>query len=67
MPGEERRRREKRYRVATDLAVLQMPEPVRHRVADQWDGALERSIANGTAEMLKGGRIKFQPPKEAKT
>jgi len=67
MPGEERRRREKRYRVATDLAVLQMPEPVRDRVAGQWDGALERSIANGTAEMLKGGRIKTHPPKDAKT
>ena len=66
MPGEGGGVAEKRYRVATDLAVLQMPEPVRGRVADQWDGALERSIANGTAEILKGGRIKVQPPKEAK-
>jgi SAM-dependent methyltransferase len=66
MPEEERRRRARLYRVASDLAVLQMPEPVRGRVADEWDGALERSLANRTAEILKGGRIKVQPPKEAK-
>ncbi|HEY3091843.1 MAG TPA: hypothetical protein VGJ52_02050, partial [Vicinamibacterales bacterium] len=66
MPGEERRRREKRYRVAADLAVLQMPEPVRTRVARDWDDALARSIANGTAEIPKSGRIKLRPPKDAK-
>ena len=66
MPADERKRREKRYRVAADLAVLQMPEQVRTRVAREWDDALARSVANGTAEILKSGRIKFRPPKEAK-
>jgi hypothetical protein len=66
MPGDERKRREKRYRVAADLAVLQMPEQVRTRVAPDWDDALARSIANGTAEILKSGRIKVRPPKDAK-
>jgi len=50
MPRDERKRREKRYRVAADLAVLQMPEQVRTRVAPDWDDALARSLANGTAE-----------------
>ena len=66
MSEEERKRRARLYRVASDLAVLQMPEGLRGRVADQWDGALERSLANRTAEILKGGRIKVQAPKEAK-
>jgi SAM-dependent methyltransferase len=66
MPGGERKRREKRYRVAADCAVLQMPEPVRTRVARDWDDALVRSLANGTAELLKNGRIKVRAPKDAK-
>ncbi|PYR69816.1 MAG: hypothetical protein DMF88_04795 [Acidobacteria bacterium] len=67
MPDDERKRRERRYRVAADLAVLQMPEPVRARVAAEWDGALERSLANGTAEVASKGRIKVRAPKDAKT
>ena len=66
MTDDERKRRGQRYRVASDLAVLQVPEHVRGRVADQWDGALKRSLANGTAEVLKNGRIKVRPLKEAK-
>jgi SAM-dependent methyltransferase len=66
MPGNERKRRENRYRVAADLAVLQMPEQVRTRVAREWDDALARSIANDTAEIMKNGRIKVRPPKDAK-
>jgi len=66
MTDDERKRRRGRYRVASDLAVLQVPEHVRGRVADQWDGALKRSLANGTAEVLKNGRIKVRPLKEAK-
>ena len=66
MPDDERKRRTRLYRIAADLAVLQMPEALRGRVADQWDGALARSVANGTAAILKGGRIKVQAPKEAK-
>ena len=66
MSDDERKRRARLYRIASDLAVLQMPEAVRGRVADEWDGALERSVANRTAEILKGGRIKVQPPKGAK-
>jgi hypothetical protein len=66
MPEGEQKRRARLYRIASDLAVLQMPEAVRGRVADAWDGALARSQANGTAELLKGGRIKVQAPKEAK-
>ncbi len=66
MTDDERKRRRRGYRVASDLAVLQVPEQVRGRVADQWDGALERSLANGTAEILKNGRIKVRPLKEAK-
>jgi SAM-dependent methyltransferase len=67
MPDDERKRRERRYRVAADLAVLQMPEPVRSRVAGEWDAALERSLANGTAEMASKGRIRVRAPKDAKT
>jgi SAM-dependent methyltransferase len=66
MTEDERKRRRQRYRVASDLAVLQVPEQVRGRVADQWDGALKRSLANGTAEVLKNGRIKVRSLKEAK-
>ena len=66
MTEDERKRRRQRYRVASDLAVLQVPEQVRGRVADQWDGALKRSLANGTAEVLKNGRIKVRPLKDAK-
>jgi SAM-dependent methyltransferase len=66
MPRDERKRREKRYRVAADLAVLQMPEQVRTRVARDWDDALARSLANGTAVLQKNGRIKVRPPKDAK-
>ena len=67
MPDDERKRRERRYRVAADLAVLQMPEPVRARVAGEWDAALERSLANGTAEVASKGRVKVRAPKDAKT
>ena len=66
MTEDERKRREKRYRVATDLAVLQVPQQVRTRVAGDWDDALARSVANGTAEILKSGRLKLRPPKDAK-
>ena len=66
MSDEERKRRTRLYRIASDLAVLQMPEVLRGRVADDWDGALTRSLANGTAEILKNGRIKVQAPKDAK-
>jgi len=66
MPGDERKRREKRYRAAADLAVLQVPEQVRARVAGDWDDALARSVANGTAEILKSGRLKLRAPKDAK-
>jgi cyclopropane fatty-acyl-phospholipid synthase-like methyltransferase len=66
MTDDERKRRRWRYRVASDLAVLQLPEQVRGRVADQWDGALERALANGTAEILKNGRIKVRPLKESR-
>jgi hypothetical protein len=62
----ERKRRTRLYRTAADLAVLQMPEALRARVADEWDGALARSLANGTAHIQKNGRIKVRPPKEAK-
>jgi SAM-dependent methyltransferase len=67
MPDAERRRRTRLYRTASDLAVLQMPEAVRGRVAAEWDGALARSLANGTAELPKNGRIKVRAPKDAKT
>jgi SAM-dependent methyltransferase len=66
MSEPERRRRTRLYRTATDLAVLQMPEALRSRVAHEWDGALERSLANQTAHIEKNGRIKVRPPKEAK-
>jgi SAM-dependent methyltransferase len=66
MSPDERKRRTRLYRVASDLAVLQMPETVRGRVADEWDSALERSLANGTVELLNSGRIKVKAPKEAK-
>ena len=66
MSERERKRRTRLYRTAADLAVLQMPEPLRARVADQWDGALKRSLANETAHIQKNGRIKVRPPKEAK-
>ena len=67
MSDEERKRRARLYRIASDLAVLHMPEALRGRVADEWDGALERSLANGTAEIAKGGRVRVRAPKEAKT
>jgi SAM-dependent methyltransferase len=66
MSERERKRRLRLYRTAADLAVLQMPEAVRARVADEWDTALERSVANETAHIEKNGRIKVRPPKEAK-
>jgi SAM-dependent methyltransferase len=66
MSDDERNRRTRLYRIASDIAVLQIPEALRGRVADEWDGAVERSLANRTAEILKGGRIKVQAPKEAK-
>jgi SAM-dependent methyltransferase len=63
MTHEERGRRRQQYRLAFDLAVLQVPEPLRDRVAKEWDGALERSLANGTAEIAKKGHVKVRPPK----
>jgi len=66
MSEPERNRRTRLYRIAADLAVLQMPEALRARVAGEWDGALERSVANETAHVQKNGRIKVRPPKEAK-
>src|SRR6266850_62369 len=39
---------------------------VRTRVARDWDDALARSLANGTADLQKNGRIKVRPPKDAK-
>jgi hypothetical protein len=66
MSERERERRIRLYRIAADHAVLQMPEALRGRVADQWDRALERSLANETAQIQKNGRIKVQPPKDAK-
>ena len=66
MSERERKRRTRLYRTAADLAVLQMPEGVRARVADEWDSALQRSLANETAHIQTNGRIKVRPPKEAK-
>ena len=66
MSERERKRRVHLYRTAADLAVLQMPESLRARVADEWDHALERSLANETADIQKNGRIKVRPPKDAK-
>jgi SAM-dependent methyltransferase len=66
MTHEERGRRRGQYRQAFDLAVLQVPEPLRSRVAQEWDGALERSLANGTAEIVKKGHVKVRPPKSGK-
>ena len=62
MTDEERGRRRRRYRLAFDLAVLQVPDSLRSRVAREWDGALERSLANGTAEIMKKGHVKVRPP-----
>src|SRR5258705_9859430 len=66
MTHEERGRRRGHYRLAFDLAVLQVPESLRSRVAQEWDGALERSLENGTAEILKKGHVKVRPPKGGK-
>jgi SAM-dependent methyltransferase len=67
MTDRERLRRERRYRAAADLAVLQVPEQVRTRVAHEWDDALARCLANGTAELPKNGRLRLRPPKDART
>jgi cyclopropane fatty-acyl-phospholipid synthase-like methyltransferase len=66
MSERERKRRTRLYRTAADLAVLQMPDALRARVAVEWDCALERSVANETAHIQKNGRIKVRPPNEAK-
>ena len=66
MTHDERGRRRQQYRLAFDLAVLQVPESLRPRVAQEWDGALERSLENGTAEILKKGHVKVRPPKGGK-
>jgi len=66
MSERERKRRTRLYRTAADLAVLQMPDALRARVANEWDCALERSVANETAHIQKNGRIKVRPPNEAK-
>lgn len=63
MEERERKRRIAAYRDANDLAVLRVPELLRDRVAKEWDGALERSLANGTAELMKKGHVKVRPPK----
>jgi SAM-dependent methyltransferase len=60
MGDDERKRRTRRYGIAADLAVLQMPEQVRGRVASEWDGALERALAGGTIQILRNGRIKVR-------
>jgi len=62
MEDRERKRRSAAYRVANDLAILRVPERLRDRVAKEWDGALERSLANGTAELMKKGQVKVRPP-----
>jgi hypothetical protein len=67
MPDAERKRRTRLYRTASDLAVLQMPAAVRGRVASEWNGALARSLANGTADIQKKDRIKVRAPKDART
>jgi hypothetical protein len=48
--------------VASDLAILRVPDGLRDRVAREWDGALQRSLANGTAQMTKKGTVKVHPP-----
>jgi SAM-dependent methyltransferase len=63
MEDRERRKRIAAYRLANDLAVLRVPDGLRDRVAKEWDGALERSLANGTAELMKKGHVKVRPPK----
>jgi hypothetical protein len=62
MGDDERKRRRRQYRQASDLAILQLPESLRFRVADEWDGALARSLANGTAEVTKKGQVKVRKP-----
>jgi SAM-dependent methyltransferase len=61
MTEAEGKRRRRQYREASDLAVLQMPEALRHRVVADWDGALERALARGTAEVMKKGHVKVRP------
>jgi hypothetical protein len=58
MSDSERSRRRSAYRVANDLAILRVPEPLRAPFAKDWDDIVARSVEAGLATRTKDGRVK---------
>jgi SAM-dependent methyltransferase len=59
MPSHERERRLHAYRSARDLAILRLPERVRHRFSDEWDAVVERAFAAGLVDFDERGRLRL--------
>jgi len=55
-------RRRKLYLQARDTAILMVPARQRSRVASIWDGAAERALAAGTAEIGEKGDVRIRRP-----
>ena len=60
MADNERGRRRSAYRVANDLAILRVPEHLREPFANEWDGAVARSLEAGLATRAKDGTVKVK-------
>jgi hypothetical protein len=53
-------RRRKLYLQARDTAILMVPAKLRSRVASLWEGAAERALAAGTAEIGEKGDVRIR-------
>jgi SAM-dependent methyltransferase len=47
------------YKAARDRAILKLPAEMRERLGDEWAGAIEHGLANGSLEFDDHGQLKF--------
>lgn len=59
MPGAERKRRLRQYRVARDVSILGLPDDRRELFAAEWDQIVERAVLSGVATLDERGRLKL--------
>jgi SAM-dependent methyltransferase len=62
MEASELERRRRLYLQARDTAILMVPARFRGRVAELWEGAAERALAAGTAEIGERGDVRIRRP-----
>lgn len=60
MDPRELERRQTLYQQARDTAIVMVPPRLRERMAPYWEGAVERTLAAGTAELTDRGDVRVR-------